>query len=76
MGLVVAEVSVPLLNAIGDGGLYTLWAGLQVGIELMTILVMLRGAGWREAKLRREREMEEREMDAMDEEGEVEVKRS
>lgn len=49
MGLIVAEVSVPLQNAIGDGGLYTGWAGLIVLIEVITLLVMYRGASWRAA---------------------------
>lgn len=45
-------------NAIGDGGLYTIWAGVQVAIVAMTILVMYRGAQWRaaaEAKAARRR---------------------
>lgn len=49
MGLIVAEVSVPLQNAIGDGGLYTGWAGIIVVIEVITLLVMYRGASWRAA---------------------------
>lgn len=49
MGLIVAEVSVPLQNAIGDGGLYTGWACLILLIEAITLLVMYRGASWRSA---------------------------
>ncbi|KAF8315658.1 vacuolar DHA amino acid exporter [Clavulina sp. PMI_390] len=54
MGFVIAEISVPLQNALGDGGLYTLWAGILICIELLTILVMYRGAAWREAGEARE----------------------
>ncbi|KAI0049392.1 MFS general substrate transporter [Auriscalpium vulgare] len=42
-----AEVAVPLQNSIGDGGLYTLWAGLLVLCELLIVLVLYKGGGWR-----------------------------
>ena len=34
-------------NALGDGGLYSIWAGVLVFLELATILVMCHGAQWR-----------------------------
>jgi len=46
---VAAEVAVPLQNAIGDGGLYTIWAGLMVVTELLILLVLCKGGKWRES---------------------------
>lgn len=37
---------------IGDGGLYSLWAGLMVLSELLTLLVYWKGAQWREQAIR------------------------
>ncbi|KAG2109884.1 vacuolar DHA amino acid exporter [Suillus discolor] len=48
-------VAVPLQDALGDGGLYTAWAGVLVGMELLVLLVLHKGASWR-------RESEEREL--------------
>lgn len=36
-----------LQNAMGDGGLYTIWGGILIFVELMTLLVMYRGGSWR-----------------------------
>lgn len=52
---VAAEVAVPLQDAIGDGGLYTLWAGLMVFAELVILLVLYRGKQWREASIEKEK---------------------
>ncbi|CUA72501.1 MFS antiporter QDR3 [Candida albicans SC5314] [Rhizoctonia solani] len=49
-GLIAAEISVPLKNALGDGGLYTLWAGLLVICEGLIILLIWRGGKWRAAR--------------------------
>jgi hypothetical protein len=38
-------------DAIGDGGLYTLWAGLMLLAELMILLVLYKGKQWREASI-------------------------
>ncbi|KAF8257483.1 MFS general substrate transporter [Lactarius quietus] len=46
---VLTEVAVPLQDSMGDGGLYTLWAGILVLCELLFWLVRLRGGAWREA---------------------------
>ena len=46
---VFTEAAVPLQNSMGDGGLYTLWAGILVLCELLLLLVRLRGGAWREA---------------------------
>lgn len=47
-GFIAAEVAAPLQNSIGDGGLYTLWAGLLFVSELLVLLVILKGKKWRE----------------------------
>lgn len=47
-GFVASELAAPLQNVIGDGGLYTLWAGLLFISELLVLLVILRGQKWRE----------------------------
>ncbi|KZP04105.1 MFS general substrate transporter [Athelia psychrophila] len=54
---VAAEVAIPLQNSIGDGGMYTLWAGLLAIAELLIILVLWRGSKWRDEAI--EREMKE-----------------
>ena len=38
-------------DAIGDGGLYTLWAGVMLLAELMILLVLWKGKQWREASI-------------------------
>ncbi|KAG0699911.1 vacuolar DHA amino acid exporter [Suillus ampliporus] len=53
---VAAEIAVPLQDTIGDGGLYTLWAGLIVVIECMILLVLYKGSQWREASVEREKQ--------------------
>jgi Na+/melibiose symporter-like transporter len=52
---VFTEAAVPLQDSMGDGGLYTLWAGILVLCELLFLLVQLRGGAWREAADERER---------------------
>ncbi|KAH7915437.1 major facilitator superfamily domain-containing protein [Hygrophoropsis aurantiaca] len=47
LAFVAAEVAIPLQNTIGDGGLYTLWAGLLVIMELLILLVLHKGEKWR-----------------------------
>ena len=39
---------------IGDGGLYTLWAGLTVLSELLILLVWWKGGNWRQSAIERE----------------------
>lgn len=34
-------------DAIGDGGLYTMWAGLILISELLILLVLYKGGKWR-----------------------------
>lgn len=53
---VSAEVAVPLQDAIGDGGLYTLWAGLIIVAECMILLVLYKGRDWREASVEQEKQ--------------------
>ncbi|KAG2742436.1 MFS general substrate transporter [Suillus brevipes Sb2] len=53
---VAAEIAVPLQDAIGDGGLYTLWAGLMVMVECMILLVLYKGRNWREVSIQREKQ--------------------
>lgn len=42
-------------DAIGDGGLYTLWAGVIVIVECMILLVLYKGRNWREVSIEREK---------------------
>ncbi|KAI0078248.1 MFS general substrate transporter [Panus rudis PR-1116 ss-1] len=51
---IATEVAVPLQLAIGDGGLYTLWAGLMIVTELLIVLVWWKGREWRERCERKE----------------------
>ncbi|KAG1859148.1 vacuolar DHA amino acid exporter [Suillus tomentosus] len=51
-----AEIAVPLQDTIGDGGLYTIWAGVIVAIECMILLVLYKGRKWREASVEREKQ--------------------
>jgi hypothetical protein len=61
-GFIAAEVAAPLQDSIGDGGLYSLWAGLMVMTELLLLLVLWKGGKWREMGIERElRQMRERE---------------
>ncbi|KAJ3491131.1 hypothetical protein NLI96_g912 [Meripilus lineatus] len=43
-----AEAAVPLQVAIGDGGTYSLWAGLLIIAEGLILLVWWKGESWRE----------------------------
>ncbi|KAI6046702.1 vacuolar DHA amino acid exporter [Pisolithus marmoratus] len=54
---IAVEVAVPLQDAIGDGGLYTIWAGLMLLVELLMLLVLYKGKQWREASIEKERKM-------------------
>ncbi|KAH9829693.1 MFS general substrate transporter [Rhodofomes roseus] len=47
-GFIAAEIAVPLQDALGDGGLYTLWGGLILLAELLIVLVWWKGKQWRE----------------------------
>lgn len=51
---IAAEVAVPIQNAIGDAGLYMIWAGLLVVMELLILLTAKRGKTWRERAEERE----------------------
>ncbi|KAG0704816.1 vacuolar DHA amino acid exporter [Suillus ampliporus] len=53
---VAAEIAVPLQDSIGDGGLYTLWAGLIIVAECLILLVLYKGRKWREASVEREKQ--------------------
>ncbi|KAN0130193.1 Major facilitator superfamily domain containing protein [Lactarius tabidus] len=52
---VFTEIAVPLQDSLGDGGVYTLLAGILVLCELVILLVRLRGGTWREAADEREK---------------------
>ncbi|KAI0629848.1 vacuolar DHA amino acid exporter [Trametes polyzona] len=45
---VASEIAVPLQDAIGDGGLYSLWTGLMILSELLILLVWWKGGAWRQ----------------------------
>ncbi|KAF7373494.1 Vacuolar DHA amino acid exporter [Mycena sanguinolenta] len=51
---VATEVAVPLQDSLGDGWLYTIWAGLLVFVGLLVWLVVHKGGAWREAAEKRE----------------------
>lgn len=51
---VAAEIAVPLQKAIGEGGLYSLWAGWLLIAELLILLVWWRGGRWRDSGEQRE----------------------
>ncbi|KAG1898226.1 major facilitator superfamily domain-containing protein [Suillus fuscotomentosus] len=53
---VAAEIAIPLQDSIGDGGLYTLWAGLLVIANCIILLVLYKGRKWREASVEREKQ--------------------
>ncbi|KAG1869008.1 MFS general substrate transporter [Suillus subalutaceus] len=53
---VAVEIAVPLQDSIGDGGLYTLWAGLLVIADCLILLVLYKGRKWREASVEREKQ--------------------
>lgn len=48
---VMSQIALPILHAIGDGGLYTLFAGLLTLSCCGLVLVSFKGAGWRERHL-------------------------
>ncbi|KAF8974168.1 MFS general substrate transporter [Flammula alnicola] len=52
---IAAEVAVPLQNALGDGGLYTLMAGLMLVECGLILLLIAKGSEWRERAEERER---------------------
>ncbi|KAL1950238.1 hypothetical protein VTO73DRAFT_5362 [Trametes versicolor] len=45
---IASEVAVPLQDAIGDGGLYSVWTGLAILAELLILLVWWKGGAWRQ----------------------------
>jgi hypothetical protein len=47
-GMIASEIAAPLQDAIGDGGLYSIWAGLLFGVICMIWVVILKGKAWRE----------------------------
>ncbi|KAI0030266.1 major facilitator superfamily domain-containing protein, partial [Vararia minispora EC-137] len=51
---IFAELAVPLQDALGDGGLYSLWTGLVIVCEVLLLLVLYRGGRWRERAEERE----------------------
>ncbi|KIM29950.1 hypothetical protein M408DRAFT_67165 [Serendipita vermifera MAFF 305830] len=54
-GMVASEIAAPLQDAIGDGGLYSMWAGLLLGVICMIWVVILKGKAWREEAEKEER---------------------
>ncbi|KAF8817571.1 MFS general substrate transporter [Phlegmacium glaucopus] len=57
---VATEVVVPLQDDVGDGWLYTIWAGLMLLSGSVTVLVWWKGGQWREAAEAREAEYAKR----------------
>ncbi|KAG9318305.1 hypothetical protein JVU11DRAFT_389 [Chiua virens] len=48
LAFVAAEIAIPLQDSIGDGGLYTFWAGLMLIMEVLVLLTLKFGKKWRE----------------------------
>ncbi|CAL1713497.1 unnamed protein product [Somion occarium] len=48
LAFIATEVAVPLQLAIGDGGLYTLWACLLILADFLVLLAWWKGGNWRE----------------------------
>ncbi|KAG8896753.1 hypothetical protein FRB99_008676 [Tulasnella sp. 403] len=57
-GLVVAEVSAPIQDAIGDGGLYSIWAGILFAVAGLLAYVSRKGADWRQKEEQKRLEKE------------------
>ncbi|KAG1876328.1 vacuolar DHA amino acid exporter [Suillus subluteus] len=57
LAFVSVMTAVPLQDALGDGGLYTAWAGILVVMELLVMLVLHKGESWRRESEEREREI-------------------
>lgn len=55
-GMVASEIAAPLQDAIGDGGLYTIWTGILLFINCMILLVIAKGGKWRQQAEHEERE--------------------
>jgi hypothetical protein len=47
-GIIASEIAAPLQDSIGDGGLYSIWVGLLVFMDLTILLVLWKGKAWRE----------------------------
>jgi len=45
---IATEVAVPIQTGIGEGGMYTAFAGVMVIAELLILLVAWKGRKWRE----------------------------
>lgn len=45
-------------DALGDGGLYTAWAGILVVMELLILLVLRKGESWRKESEEKEEKKE------------------
>ncbi|KAF8517404.1 vacuolar DHA amino acid exporter [Hysterangium stoloniferum] len=59
-GFIAAEIAVPLQDGLGDGGLYTLWAGIMVVVNALVLLTLHKGGVWREAAEEREKNQREK----------------
>jgi len=49
-------MAVPIQDSIGDAGLYMIWAGLLVVMEVLILLLGRKGTVWRERAEEKERE--------------------
>ncbi|KAG1823574.1 major facilitator superfamily domain-containing protein [Suillus subaureus] len=54
LAFVSVLIAVPLQDVLGDGGLYSAWAGVMVVMELLVILVLQKGESWRKESEERE----------------------
>ncbi|KAF8182941.1 MFS general substrate transporter [Pholiota molesta] len=58
LAFVAAAIAIPLQNALGDGGLYTLVAGLMILVDILILLLIAKGSDWRERAEEREKQKE------------------
>lgn len=57
LAFVSVMTAVPLQDTLGDGGLYTAWAGVLIVMELLVLLVLRKGESWRRESEKRECEV-------------------
>ncbi|KAG8892191.1 hypothetical protein FRC01_014298, partial [Tulasnella sp. 417] len=68
-GLLIAEVSGPIQDSIGDGGLYSIWGGILYLVAGTLFLLSKKGAAWRdnEEQVRLKKQLEKLEKSRLSE---------
>ncbi|KAF8517402.1 MFS general substrate transporter [Hysterangium stoloniferum] len=60
VGGFITEIAVPLQDGLGDGGLYALWAGIIVVMNVLVLLTLYKEGAWRDAVEEREKNQREK----------------